>query len=371
MRTLVILAGLLFSQNIFAFAENTLKGYANCMACHVAPTGGALLNDYGRALSQELMSTVKIGKRFAEPYYGLAKNTKNIILGGQLRTIQVWAENDQVKVKKQFLMQNNTEIAFKYGNAYLVGTVGTQEGPDSIERKGEFLSERHYVLLETSPTTRVRIGKFRQHFGINHPNHTRLVKSQLGFGSNSESYNLDVTQFFEWGEYNISSSIGDIHADGTDDTKERNLALNLTHYLGGKSRVGISALSGKTDDNKRDILGVNVITPLTKKLYLKSELDYVRTKDTTTVSSVETTKSLYGEHQLGYWLYKGINSYLFFEHGQGNLSENETLQTSPGVGLQFLPIAHVEIQAEYQQKTFAADPNNVNHSGFVVFHLYH
>lgn len=371
MRNLILISFLLFSQKSFAFAENTLKGYANCMSCHVAPTGGALLNDYGRALSQALMSSFKVSKGFSDPYYGLVKNNKNLILGGQLRTIQVWAENDQVKLKRQFLMQNNIEVAAKYGDAYLVGTIGTQEGPDSIERKGEFLSERHYVLLETSPTSRVRIGKFRQHFGINHPNHTRLVKSQLGFGSNSESYNLDVTQFFGWGEYNISSSIGDIHADGTDDSKERNLVLNITHYLGGKSRVGISALSGKTNDNKRDVIGFNAITPLTKKLYIRSELDYLRTKDTTAVSSVETTKSLYGEHQLGYYLYKGINSYVFFEHGQGDLSDNDTLQTSPGIGLQLLPIAHVEIQAEYQRKKFASDPNNINESAFVVFHLYH
>lgn len=371
MKALFTLCLLFYSFKSFAFVENTLKGYANCMACHVAPTGGALLNNYGRALSQELMSTVKVGKSFSDPYYGLVKNKKNVTFGGQLRTIQVWAENDQVKVKRQFLMQNNLEFAAQYANAFLVGTIGTQEGPDSIERKGEFLSERHYVMLNSSPTSRVRIGKFRQHFGINHPNHNRLIKRKLGFGSNSEAYQVDFTQFSEWGEYNFSSSLGDIHSDGEDDSKERNLALNITHYLGGKSRAGISALTGKSGDDKRDIIGVNLVTPLTKKLYLKSEIDYLRVKDTTTISSVETTKSLYGEHQLGYFLYRGINSYLFFEHGQDDLSSNETLQTAPGIGLQLLPIAHVEIQAEYQRTKFNSDPDNINHAGFVVFHLYH
>lgn len=371
MKAICLLLLLLFSFQGFSFVENTLKGYANCIACHVAPTGGALLNNYGRALSQELMSTIKVGKNFSDPYYGLVKNTKNVTFGGQLRTIQVWAENNQVKVKRQFLMQNNLEFAVQYANAFFVGTIGTQEGPDSIERKGEFLSERHYVMLNSSPTSRVRIGKFRQHFGINHPNHNRLVKRKLGFGSNSEAYQVDFTQFSEWGEYNFSSSLGDIHSDGEDDSKERNLAFNVTHYLGGKSRAGISALTGKSGDDKRDIIGVNLVTPLTKKLYLKSEIDYLRVKDTDAISSVETTKSLYGEHQLGYFLYRGINSYLFFEYGQDDLSNNKTLQTAPGIGLQLLPIAHVEIQAEYQRTKFQSAPENINHAGFVIFHLYH
>ena len=60
-----------------------------------------------------------------------------------------------------------------------------REGPDETPEKEEFLSERHYILWETSENTRLRAGKFRQHFGINHPSHTRFVKEKLGFGSNS------------------------------------------------------------------------------------------------------------------------------------------------------------------------------------------
>ena len=177
MKNLIILTIILSNLTLHGFVENSTKGYVNCMACHVAPNGGGVLTDYGRSLSAELMSTWKVTKGFENPFYGGVKNTENIKFGGQYRVIQVYAENDQVEIKKQFTMQNNLEFAVKYMKAYFVGTVGRVEGPDETPEKGNFLSERHYALWETSEDTRLRVGKFRQHFGINHPNHTRFVKA--------------------------------------------------------------------------------------------------------------------------------------------------------------------------------------------------
>jgi len=369
--SILLLTLLILSLRVNAFVENTTKGYANCMACHISPSGGGVLTDYGRSLSAELMSTWKVKKGFENPFYGAIKNTENIKFGGQYRVIQVHAQNDQIKVKKQFTMQNNIELAVKYLKTFFVGTIGRKEGPSETPEKGEFLSERHFALWETSEDTRLRIGKFRQHFGINHPNHTRFVKSNLGFGSNSESYNLEFTKFYDWGELNTSVGIGDFFEDVDQDNNDRNFIFNFTHYLEGKSRVGLSFLRGKNNLLKRSVYGVNAVHPITKKISLRSEIDLEKRNQITNARYDKTINGLYGDHQLGYQLFKGTLGYFIFEHSQENLSDSETQVNSPGLGLQLLPIPHVEFQLEYQRRQYKSDPGNPEHRSFITFHLYH
>jgi hypothetical protein len=361
----------ILASSSLAFVENTTKGYANCMACHVSPNGGGILTDYGRGLSTELMSTWKVINGFEKPFYGAINNTKNVKFGGQLRTIQVYAENDQVKAKKQFVMQNNLEFALKHYRAEIIAAIGRKEGPKETPGKGEFISERHYVLWETSSDTRLRVGKFRQHFGINHPNHTRFVKNSLGFGSNSEAYNFEFSRYYEWGEINTSVSIGDFFADIEENESKRNFAFNFTHYMEGNSRIGFSYLTGKSDINKRNIYGLNLVHSFIKNMILRSEIDLEEKSVISNNTYQEKTNGLYGDHQVGYKLFKGGLAYLIYEHAQEDLSESETQIKSPGVGVQLLPIPHVEFQFEYQKRKYESDPENPEHRSFLTFHLYH
>jgi len=371
MKALILLIFLFFSVPSWGFVENATKGYPNCIACHVSPTGGGLLNGYGRSLSREMMSTFKGPKGVENPFYGLAKNTEHVTWGGQFRSIQTWGENNQVKVKKSFVMQNNIEFGVKYMKAMIVGTAGTQEGPKTIKRKSEFLSERHYVLWDLTPLSKIRIGKFRQHFGINHPNHTRFTKSNFGFGSNSETYNLEVSNFYDWGEINLSTAIGEIFEKESDDSKRRNMVFNLTHYLKGKSRVGFSLMKDNGSTYESNIVGVNALLPLFSSFSLRGEVDFADKDLISNQSVTSTQKQLVSEFQFNYVPYKGIMPYLFIEHQQTNLSSNESLIMAPGLGLQLLPFPHVEFQAEYQQRHAKSAPDNTEHRSFVTFHLYH
>ena len=371
MKSILTLLVLLINTASYGFVENVTKGYPNCMACHVSVSGGGLLNDYGRSLSKELMSTWTPFTHFEDPYYGAIKNTPNVKFGGQYRTIQIHAENDQVKLKRQFTMQNNAEFGIKYAEAFIVGTVGTKEGPDNSPDKREFLSERHFIQWAATPETQVRVGKFRQQFGINQPNHTRFTKSSTGFGSYSESYNLDVTKFYEWGEVNLSTALGNMWTNKSQEDDKRNIAVNLTHYMGGNSRVGISALRGQARNYKRDLFSAHAVYPIFKNFIGRSEIVYENKANKTSSGLADYVKAVYGDHQYGYKLFKGFMPYLVFEHSQTNLSSNETLILSPGAGFQFLPIPHVEIQGEYQKRSYENQPSNPEDRIFITMHLYH
>lgn len=371
LRSLFILLTLpLFSPNALAWVENVSQGYPNCMACHVSPTGGGLLTDYGRALSSELMSTIKT-KNFQKPFYGLVENTDTLKWGGHVRAIQTRSENNNIKRGRSFLMQNNVEVAAYVKDFVFVGTVGTQEGPSSIEGKGDFISERHYAMYQPDPTSRVRVGKFRQNYGINDPNHTRFTKQDLGFGSYTETYQLEYFKTLSFGEMVVSSSLGRL--DLPRSRQEKNIMGQFTHYLGGSSRLGANVLLGESQSTRRSLYGVNGVFRLgSKKNVMRFQLDYQINQDISGNPKGEKIHGLYGNVLIGTRPFDGFFPYLVYEHKQTNLDQSrQTLTTSPGIGFQFFPIAHVELQFEHQYRTLVSNSDNPEHRSFLVLHLYH
>lgn len=368
MKNLLLLTNLLFSTQIHAWVENVGSGYPNCMACHISPTGGQVLTDYGRALSSELMSTIKT-KNFQNPFYGAVKNSETLKWGGDFRTIQTRNENNNVKRGRGFIMQNNVELAAYVNDFVFVGSAGTQEGPSSLPKKGEFISERHYVMYQGDPTSRVRVGKFRQNYGINDPNHTRFVKQDLGFGSYSETHQLEYFKVFSFGEAVVSTSLGRL--DQPRSTQEKNVMGQLTHYLSGKSRLGFNILLGESQSARRSLYGINGFFG-SKKYNLRFELDYQVNQDISTNLKGDKIHGIFGNVMAGLRPFDGLYTYLVYEHKQTNLEHSrESLTTSPGIGFQFFPIAHVELQFEHQYRTVLAQRNNPSHRTFLMLHLYH
>lgn len=368
---LTLLLSIVLPMRTYGYVENVTHGYPNCMACHVNPTGGGILTDYGRSLSSELMSTIKT-TNFQKPFYGLGKNTETIKWGGHVRTIQTRFENDQIKRGSSFLMQNNIEAAAYVKDFIFVGTVGTKEGPSQVPDRGEFLSERHFLIYKADNTVMVKAGKFRQNYGLNDPNHRRFTKNNLGFGSNSETYQLEVFKFFENGEAVISTSLGRL--DQPKDQREKNFMVQGTHYLDGKSRLTGNILIGESSTSRRSIYGINGVFPLfSKHNVLRFELDYQVSE--ALVSSGprnEKTHGLFGNILVGRKIFDGLFPYLVYEQRQTNLDfSRNSLTTSPGVGFQFFPIAHVEFQFEHQYRTLVAQSDNKEHRTFLLLHLYH
>jgi len=359
-----------FSLATFGFVENVTHGYPNCLACHVSPTGGGILTDYGRALSSELMSTIKT-KNFSQPLGGLLKNSESLKWGGGIRTIQTRFENNQLKTGGLFVMQKNVELAAYVKDFVAVGTFGTKKGPGNrIKDKGAFISERHYLMYRGDPTSRVRLGKFRQNYGLNDPNHTRLVKQDLGFGSYSETYQLEYFKILEDGEFIVSTSLGRI--DIPKAPQEKNIMGQYTHYLNGKSRVSANVILGESPVERRSLWGINgVFSLFNKHDAFRFDLNYSVSQDLTQTIKEETNKSLVGYLLWGYKIFDGIFPYAVYEHRQSDLKETRLSMTqSPGLGIQFFPISHLEIQFEHQYRINQRSKDNPEHRSFLLFHLY-
>lgn len=361
MKAVVILYVLFFSVVGFSYVENTVKGYANCLACHYSPTGGDLLNDYGRSLSKEDMSTWSLSKNAEKPFFGSFKESKWARLGGDVRTIQTYVDNDFVESRKLFLMQSNVELGVKIKNILLVGTAGFRGGPSEAPNNGDFVSERHYALVNINEQTKLRLGKFRPLFGINDPNHTRATKALLGFGALTETYNLEFFKFTENYEILVNASFGAF--DGR--LEEEFLSSTFTHYLGGSSRLGLSVLVGKLDGEQRRVLSTFGVLPISPKLYGMYEMDYQIGE-----SQGARFRDLFAAYtRLGYRVFKGFQSYISYEHASPDLDVSGNYLRSPGLGVQWMPIPHTELQFEIQRQKNSLSGIYTT-AGFLQAHYY-
>lgn len=361
----------LFGAPSHAYVENVTHGYPSCIACHASPAGGNLLTDYGRSLSKELMSTWGGWEGSEQPLFGAFKAPKkHLRLGGDFRTMQTYVDNDFTDSGSLFIMQNNIELGLQLEKFTLVTSLGFRGGPEGFTGRGDFISERHYLLWETSPTSRIRAGKFRQIFGISDPNHTRLVKQRLGFGVFTETYNLEFTKFYEKMEVSVNASLGRI--DEPRDTRsidEKNVTLSFSHYLKGKSRVGGTVLLGDSDQRRRWIFGAFGVIPITEKLLTLFELDFQTASPA--ANPGESTTTFVGQTRLAYKLFKGVLPYAVFEFlSEEQASSDRSTLHRPGLGIQWLPFPHVEIHIEYQRQLVAGSPTADTHFGWLQLHLY-
>lgn len=350
----------------YAFVENVSHGYPNCMACHVSPTGGGTLNDYGRSLSKELMSTWSWNKSEQVLFGALPENEK-LKIGGDIRWIQSHFENSNIRQGRNFLMQQNIELAYHIAKTWIVGSFGTIEGPKQVPQKGEFLSERHYLLSEWGEGLFVRVGKFKTQFGVNDPNHNRFTRSSLGFGAGSETYNLEISKFSENDELFIGTSLGRLDTP-REKRSEKNINLTYARYFGEKNKVGVSGLFGESPATRRSLVGVFGVLALPWETTLVVEVDIQRS-----YASLKPEEKIDGIFSNSKWMlepFKGVKPYAIAEYRQNNMKDKYTMTTGSGLGLQWLPIPHIELQMEFQKLHSRLSPNDNADSAWALAHYY-
>jgi len=363
-----------FFESSHAFLENTTHGYSNCMTCHYSPAGGNMLNDYGRTLSTELMSTWAVPEGVEQSFGGLFKESKWARVGGDFRTLQRYLDTPDLEDRSLFIMQNNVELGLRHKKLMLIGTLGSQEGPRNIDNHREFISERHYLLVDLSETSKLRVGKFRINYGINDPNHNRFIKRNLGFGFNSERYNIEYSKFFENYEFFANYSFGRIDLNRTAND-ERSVSLRFTHYLNGKSRLTLNYLYGESPSSTRSLLGAAGVSALSEKAYIVYELDYENKNSIGAPVSggfgppSSSSDRLLTHTRVGYELFKGFKTYGIYDFIH-DLDDTGAFTSAPGLGFQWLPVTHFELQLEYQNIRIKNQPDD-QHFGFIMAHVYY
>lgn len=308
-------------------------GYSSCAACHISPSGGGVLNPYGRGFADEL-STVQLDNAgsFA---YGLVNPPDWLDLGGDLRYLDVRTPEEA----QHFLMQDDVEIAVHPSKEIrAVASYGHYYGSAKPE------SRRHYVAWSPNDYVTVRVGHYVASYGLNLPDHTAATREPLGYGEGQESYNVEASYRDKFSEIFLTAVAGDgttftASHNRVDTAPQNNAYVARASYFVSQGYTLGASYEFKYDSEHifEQTMGPYVMMGLTAKSYLLAEFD---------------RRLVGGSHfdvsytELGYEVFRGIHVQATHEYEQGNVC---------GLGLQIFPISHFELLAKAKYEAVTGD----------------
>ena len=177
-------------------------GATRCNQCHFAPSGGGLINSYGRDAVGEQLSTFGGNGAFLHGAVGLPAW---LALGGDLRGAFV-ANGVQDPGGAQiaaFPMQADVSARVALPAGFSIEAVGGLRGqvrsPNEViplqnyqpVSTSQLVSREHYAMWEPEAIgPYVRIGRFFAPFGLRMAEHILYINRDLGFDELEETYNV-------------------------------------------------------------------------------------------------------------------------------------------------------------------------------------
>jgi len=319
----------------FSFPATTRLGYTNCSSCHVSPTGGGALSDYGRMIAGEALSTYSSPEeeRIFYGFVGATPFDDYVKFGGDSRYVYIQAGD----YRRGFWMQNDLEAAvFLNSHLAVVGSIGSYADYQDYTLE----SRRNYVLLTLNDYMSVRVGRFFPAYGIMVEDHTTATRSALGFNEGQESYNFELAFKHEYGELFITPMLGSegnvkMRSEGyVVQGDQKGFAGRAALYLGKSSLAGVSLLALQKltpGGGYRAAAGAFGILGITEQLYSLLEVDAIKSDDTDT--------QVVALGQLGYEAVKGLH---LLAQYQRYPNEDEI-----GAKLQWFWRPHFEYAAQY------------------------
>lgn len=358
------------SSNAFAFPEMVRHGYTNCTSCHTSPSGGGILNPYGRSTSQAVLSSYG-QERESLPMFGVAPLPEAFQIQAFVRGIQTYQDTAQARSGDSQFMQADLEASAVVNQWTVVASGGLD--PNYLSGKpttdNKLFSREHYVMYrpkgETWENLSLRLGKFMMDYGIHEPDHTVSTRQGLGWGPYAESYNLEAGFQGERFSGAVTGVIG--RAERPNLASEQGVALTGAYNLAEKYKFGMSFFQGYSTGSSRQLAGPYGILGFTERFYLLSEWDWqFRHGSTQTTSGNAGFVSF---NRLGYEVIQGLHFYIEHQNNFSHLGDSTAHDYSWAPGILFYPRPHFEFQAQLgQDYNSAVDQNET--SGFVMGSFY-
>jgi len=267
LQVLVALATLLLPAAAHAYPWMIRHGYSACAMCHVDPSGGSLVTEYGRAQGDLLLRTPfgrKSGAEEEEPsstagfMWGLVKTPDWLMLGGTFRSLVIVNKVQGTPSSTRWIpMQSDLRAAINTSRVKAYVSFGYQHQgarPASITHGtgDNLISREHWVGLSLSDESMLlRAGRMDLPFGIRNIEHTMWVRSAtrtdiadqqqhgIAFAYSSDTLRAEAMAIF--GNFQLKP----------DDYRERGVSAYAEYAFSPKAAVGVSSLFTSA---KRDVV---------------------------------------------------------------------------------------------------------------------
>lgn len=265
MRTAAGLLVALLSGAASAYPTMIRHGYTQCATCHVDPSGGTLLTEYGRAQSELLLSTRWGSASEEEPgpssrfLFGAVRTPDSTILGGWLRNGYIWNSVGGKLVDQRLLqMRADLAAAFRAGPLRAAAEVGYATASSaayselaSITRNANganLVSREHWIGLGLADdAVLLRAGRIQLPFGLRNIEHTSFVRTATRTDINQDQQDGVALSFVGAGWRAEAMAIVGNYSLHPDAFRERGASAFVEIAPSSQVAFGLSALATRAD----------------------------------------------------------------------------------------------------------------------------
>jgi hypothetical protein len=266
---IIAVAALLLPGAASAYPWMIRHGYSGCGVCHIDPSGGGLLTDYGRAQSDLLMATRWSGEKTEEASptadfgFGLFKLPEWLFLGFSYRGGELVArsttsdssgqQQSTATDRRWVHMVADLRAGLRIGRFRASGTIGWLPYPASAisvtsNDKNNVVAREFWAGWELGDETGlVRAGRINLPFGLRNVEHTAWIRSATRTDINQDQqYGVSLLLAGETVRGEIMAIAGNYQLK-PDDYRERGYSGYLEVMVAPSTALGFSSLVTRAD----------------------------------------------------------------------------------------------------------------------------
>ncbi len=255
---LVALIAWLWPSAAGAYPQYAARGEFSCSACHYNPTGGGLINDWGRTSRD---STYDLGDPNDFPghadatgYDDTNQATLDFDVGADGRLLPLFAGGDGPTTALLVPMLFELGGVASYGGFWAYATVTSRKGTPSGMPIVPF-SREHWLGYAFSPDLWLRAGRMVLPFGIRNPDHSQYTRQDFGFDKWDQTYSAELD--WEKQDFSLAASffVGDL-VDEPPHLRPIGGVLRSSYVFASLAELGFSGLLSKSSAVEKTALSL-------------------------------------------------------------------------------------------------------------------
>lgn len=339
----------LAAQSALAYPEMIRHGYVTCLTCHVSPSGGGTLTQYGRSLAKELVSF----KSAAPSEENGEAPRERWHFGGEARGLLFYWNNEYVRSNRLIPMELLADASYDSDSYAFVLRAGLNgKGADNVG----FQAASAYGIYRFNDKWIVRAGRFLPGYGLNNSMHFIGTRGDLGFGFDDQRQGIELSYSGE--------RFGAMAASFTARDEKIGQPAEMLQFQVSPTENSRIAINYWHENNLRDLYGIWWVTPIYGPTFLTSDLNWQREKD-------PRANGYYYFNKLGYEIMQGLNALAISDNSKRDVGLSFTRIDRYGPGVQIFPRANVDLEIAWLRETNRLYSNHEGDYAYVLLHGYY